>query len=802
MRFDYYHPFTDKEGNIKPGIKPQVKSWADIKKIMSEKWFVERIDKVRSAADKDEKAIAKKSVPGVIFTGRTESTRMASAMIPTQLAMVDIDKCDKDPKEIWQRLFELKGNEWICDNVVIAYITCSGRGLRIVFRGQNGLKSLIDNMKWFSEEFPLEEGEGEYDDAIHDFSRLSFLSKADDILFEHSMLFMETEPELDGDIVNPAIILNDDNRVGNLGKLSEEAAEFSKEEIERFEAFDYRGINVKTIVKKYIEVSGEPSAGEVHNFYNELVKNFRCICSNNKRLLLYILPRFGHTAGECWDQIKSICKVNTLSSLPKDFYFFLKDNGFYIPSGAEQGALQQYMLSEKPDDDFVEPPYLPPVIRELVSCAPRDFVIPSINALLPIIGTLTSYVGAEYPYDNRIHTTSFFSVIYAPPGTGKGFVERFIEMLMKDLELRDCVQMQKEKFYLEKLNKKGSNEKSPDNPNTSLRIMDAKNSEAELLEKQRNNRGFHMFTFAAEMDTWAKGVRAAGGNKDDMVRVAWDNGVYGQQYKSPSTFKGRVRLFWNLLITGTVQQLLNYFRNVENGLVTRCTFTAIENQQFAEPPMWKHLNNKAVKTIEDFIKRCDENTYESPCKANRDIIESMTEEEFESEVDWHFKFRERQIVELDWIMPEIKDFLKSQIKQSALDVDVARDVFRRRVAVRGFRLALMCTCLYNRRMTKVDIENCRKFIRWWMERDLEGIMKLWGPKYNEQVNVVPVITQKSVFEDLPTKFTKSDVYTSCLKQGVKTPVKMVIYNWKKMGCIEKLTDDTYQKIIKKTEDND
>ena len=796
MQFDYYHPFKDKEGNIKPGIKPQVKSWADIKKIMSEKWFAERIDKVRSAPNKEEKAIAKKNVPGVIFTGRTESTRMASAMIPTQLAMVDIDKCEKDPKEIWQRLFELKGNDWICDNIVLAHITCGGRGLRIVLRGQKGLTTLIDNMKWFSEQFPLEEGEGEYDDAVHDFSRLSFLTKADEILFEHSMLYMETEPELEGDIVNPANNPNGgkDNHAGDLTKLADEAAEFSQEEIEKFEAFDYRGINVRTIVEKYVELRGEPSAGEVHNFYNEMVKNFRCICSNNKRMLLYILPRFGHTAEECWSQILSICKVNTLSSLPKDFYFFLKDNGYYVPSGAGQGALQQYMLNEKPNEEFVEPPYLPPVIRELVSCAPKDFVIPSVNALLPIIGTLTSYVAAEYPYDNRLHTTSFFSVIYAPPGTGKGFVERFKKLLLKYLDIRDSVQNAKERFYLDKINKKGSNEKSPDNPNTSLRIMEPKNSETELLEKQRNNHGYHMFTFAAEMDTWAKGVRAAGGNKDDLVRVAWDNEVYGQYYKNAGTFKGKVQLFWNLLITGTLQQLLHYFKNVENGLVTRCSFTSIENQQFAEPPIWKPLGAKALKTIEDFIKRCDENSYETPCNVNPSDLDCMTEEQFEEEVDWHFKYKERQIVDLDWIMPEIRDFLREQINQSALDVDVARDVFRRRVAVRGFRLALMCTCLYNRHMTKTDIANCRKFVRWWMERDIEGIMKLWGPKYNEQVNNVPIITQKSVFDQLSSRFTKNDVFACCIKQGVKTPVKMVVYNWKKLGYIEKVGDNVYKKI--------
>ena len=45
------------------------------------------------------------------------------------------------------------------------------------------------------------------------------------------------------------------------------------------------------------------------------------------------------------------------------------------------------------------------------------------------------------------------------------------------------------------------------------------------------------------MDSWAKGVKAAGGNKDDMIRIAWDNGEYGQQFKSANTFKGTVNLY-------------------------------------------------------------------------------------------------------------------------------------------------------------------------------------------------------------------------------------------------------------------
>ena len=186
-----------------------------------------------------------------------------------------------------------------------------------------------------------------------------------------------------------------------------------------------------------------------------------------------------------------------------------------------------------------------------------------------------------------------------------------------------------------------------------------------------------MFTYAAEMDSWAKGVRAAGGNKDDMIRIAWDNGEYGQQFKSANTFKGTVNLFWNVLITGTLQQIESYFKNVENGLVTRCSFTSIENQEFAAPPKWRKLSSKSLKRINDFVKRCDLNTYESPCNIIPEEIECISDDDFDKEVDWKFKFRERQTVDCSWVMPTIEQFHKEQMQKAALDIDKARDVFTR-----------------------------------------------------------------------------------------------------------------------------
>lgn len=787
MLFDLYYPFKTKEGRLAPGVEPHQMSWEDIKRVMANPKWVSLIDELRNTTDKDQRRRMKEQIPCVCFTGTCTSKRAAANMKPTQLVMADFDHVDA--KKCWDAIVEKFTKDWVVNNVLLAHTTVSGVGLRVVFEGQ-GYNRMKENLEWFYNKLGGEFGKAG-DTAVKDFSRLSFISKESDILFESVKLYMDTY-----DCANlPQHMHNyaEESDTSQPATPSATFVPFTKEEEEQFNNLDYRGFKVVDIVKKYIEVNGAPSSGEVHNHYNEMVKYFRCITSNNQRALLYLLPRYGHSYEECESQIRSICRVNTLSTLPKPFYFFLKDNGFYVTKESKaQGALKAYMMSEEEDEKVDKPPYLPPVFKELVGTAPNDFILPCINSLLPILGTLTSYVGATYPYDDRIHTTSFFSIVYAPPGTGKGFVERFMDTLFEDIRLRDYVQSERENIYLRAIGKKGANEKSPDMPHTSLRIIQPKNSEPEFLQKQRDNHGYHMFTYAAEMDSWAKGVKAAGGNKDDMIRIAWDNGMYGQNFKSPNTFKGSVNLYWNVLITGTIQQVMDYFKNVENGLVTRCSFTSIDNQEFAAAPKWKKLTKKNLDTIRRFTERCDRNTYEKPCEIDVEYLMEISDEDFDKEIEWQFRFRPRRIVDCSWIMPTIDAFHKEQIEKSALDLDRARDVFRRRVGVRGFRLALLCQCLWEKPRPS-DLEKCKAFINWWMHKDIESMLKLWGEKYNELNDNMPRQFQRSIYDELGDVFNRTDIYVQCTKQNIKTPIRRIIYEWKRIGCIEQLEKDKFKK---------
>lgn len=800
MKFDVYFPFEKKDGeNVRmlPGVKANPKTWQEIVELMNTPRVVQIVKDVHRGMKE-----RKLELPAICFNGRSATgKRSASAMQPTQFVMIDIDHCEQ-PRVAWQQLSPRVQALEAAGELILAlvHITPSGKGLRIVFRALKDLPTVPEQMDWFNEAVKASEF-GDADPAVKDLSRLSFMPMSDDLLKVNSAVLSgeyvpdakpirdtytasEPEPlELKSEVV--------ERRPSVVKKTENEQLVFSEEEAAKYEAYEFRGTPLKTIIAKYVEVKGAPGHTEVHNYYNDLVKNFRNICSNEKRALLYLLPRFGHTVEECWSQIVSICRVNTLSSLPKSFYFFLKDNGFYQPKGQRTDEIRDYMMSDK-EESVDYPPYLPPVFREIVGIAPKDFIIPTVNALLPILGTLTSYVRATYPYDGRVHSTSFFSVIYAPPGTGKGFVSRFMDLLFVDLKLRDFVESQRENVYLRILNRKSQNDKAPERPQVSLRLIPAKNSEAEFLEKQADNHGYHMFTYAAEMDSWAKGVRAAGGNKDDMIRVAWDNDEYGQQFKSPNTFKGVVKLYWNVLITGTIQQVEKYFHNVENGLVTRCSFCSIENQEFVEAPIWRQISKRGLEVIKSFVKRCDENTYMTPCTISMDEVRAVSDEDFDKEIDWRFKFRDFKEINMDWIMPTINAFTKEQIKLAALDVDRARDVFRRRVAVRGFRLGMICHCLWDK-PRESDLKKCVAFIDWWMHRDIENMLNLWGAKYNEQTDTTPNVAQRTVFNSLGNDFSRTDVYTVCVKQGIKTPVRRIIFDWLKLGCIEKLDKENFKK---------
>ncbi len=768
---------------------------------------------------------AKTKLPAVCWTGYAAegSTRKIENMTPTGLYIIDIDHIGAPlnppeegevmtPEKAWNKITKTLKEQKLFDSVRLAHITPSGRGLRLVMQCTENFPTLGEHMQWLDEIMAFNEY-GDFDTAVKDISRISFVPQACDILYEDVRLWADIEN------FNP--IVNDGKETKSIKKHDNEQQEIPnggngsqewKPLRSQFADYKYRGTLLTEIIDKYIEVYGEPEQGEKHNFYNKMVRDFRNICDNDPLVLHDLLPRFGGDNAEEYrntlSQCQSICRSNTNGSIPREFFIFLAKNGFYKRRNGNGDIDDED--EEEVNVNVPAPvktmPTPPPVIKELISICPEDFKVPCINALMPILGTLTSYVRTEdrTSPSGKTLSTSFFSIIYAPPASGKSFVDRYVKFLLRDLKKRDEINHARDLVFSRTQQKKSANDRSEAVPQTSVRIIPAKNSEAEFLEKQRNNKGHHMFTYCAELDEWRKGVRAAGGNKDDMIRIAWDNGEYGQQFKATNTFKGTVNLYWNVLLCGTQDQLEAYFKNVTNGLVTRCSFTEIENQEFQKnKPVWGKWTPAQIRVIERFLERCDEKTYQEPLNYNPQDCYAVKDEDFDKEVPWHYTFRPFENVSIEWAYRTVQKFLDEQCDRAMIDTDQARDTFRKRVGERGLRLALLCTQLYDKPMTTKDKELCKKWLLWWMRTDIESMLKPFGSKFIEAMQ--PQDTQnyrgKTILDRLGDDFTAGEVQRVAQILGFKQNPNKIIYYWVAAGVVEKFDKDHWRKV-KKEEKNE
>ena len=759
------------------------------------------LDQVR-VGDKEQK----KELPCVCYMGTSQTgQRKAADMQPTGLVMIDIDHCD-DPetsyRDIERKLAEAEqaGDKGM--TLYLAHRTPSAHGLRLVFLNVPGIDSVEGQITHFAERLGLS-AYGDVDMACKDLTRISFLVPEEDVYRLDEMMFYDHE-----------VYVKAGARMGNSAKplVNATAGQTASNTIDPmlYKDFKYGEIPVRDIALAYCEYyfpdgNHMPPDGTRHTFYNQMIKDFRCICDNKPEILVSVLPTFNRDYKECFDQCYSICQRNNLSKLPRPFYFFLKDKGWYVnPFGRKENELLD--VDEEPEDPYQQldqlidaMPKLPPVFRELMNTAPRYYKIPYMMSLLPIMGTMTSYLEGRYNGQNQ--TTSFMTVVYAPPSSGKSYLVALSKVMLTYINNRDMISAARDDIYARTVKSKSANEKSPEDPRTPMRIMPAINSLPKVLSKMRNNQGYHMFTAVEEMDTWIKGSKRDG-DKNDLYRTAWDNGEYGQSFMSAQTFNGIVKLYWNVLITGTIDQVLRYFSNIENGMITRCSICDLGDQTFTLAPRFKDLTNKDRKVIEDFKRKCDEESYVEPMNFDMNALYDVKDEDFDKTVPWRQEFRERQEVDIDWILPHIDKWGRDQALLASKAADHARDVFRRRVAVRGYRLALMCTALYPKireREKQVIVD----FVLWFMECDLYGILKLFGKRYNEHwersTSEVQEYRFPDAFDQLNEEFTTKELLDAMKQTNITSRHYQVLSIWKKAKLIEKTGKGHYKKLTNKKE---
>lgn len=758
-------------------------------------------------AEGDERQRLKRRLPGVTWQAHfPEGRRLADKAVPNGAWMADLDHIG-DPEKVWNLLDAHKDGL----GILVAHMTPSREGLRLVLRRPQGqhIEQCLNQFKQMLATLDGQEGESladHLDMACKDLARFSYLVPVTYFFYiDEAAVFgaeavwkASPQPSPEGEGVQILETLSEGQEVLPTG--------------EDLGGASYKGRSIRSWAEAYVERYGQPEPGTRHTYYYRMCANFKYITDSSQEVLLSELPTFGLSRAEREAECRHACSRPTGGSMPKAFWEFLNERHAPNPSQGE-GSADVLEENENESEDTLpaalrrkplpSPPpkggstnsqesstgvqeVLPsgedlggaspiPVLSALARISPRDFVLPQVYAAEAALATLFTNLQARY-LDGFYHTPTIHNVIYAPASCGKSFARRTVDMLTAHLRRRDEETLALEQVYLEACRKAKNSKQQPEKPALPLRVISGIISQPKLLTRQQDAGGLHQLCFVEEIDTLNKGNKGGAYNdKGDMYRNAWDNASYSQDYMSDTTFSGRVNLYLNILATGTPEQVMKFYANPENGLISRLSLCPIENQEFASIPVWGELTQDEQDEIDRVLDYADTLTYRTlpdgseHTLARRDITDDML-----------------------FMHEPLQEWLEEKRLLALRTSDTALDHFRKREAVKMFRMAMVCYGCYCGELDDLRRQTIIDFCLWWGEHDLNHLLALYGTMVKDQARTKSA-TKKDLFATLPDAFTAADVEAARLRTCTQTSTPVIICRWKKAGLITK-EFKTYRKV--------
>jgi hypothetical protein len=241
--------------------------------------------------------------------------------------------------------------------------------------------------------------------------------------------------------------------------------------------------------------------------------------------------------------------------------------------------------------------------------------------------------------------------------------------------------------------------------------------------------------------------------------VAFDNGLYGQDYASAESFSGMVTAYYNTLFSGTPKAMRRFYPDVEDGLVSRVCFVMLPDQ-FGKPmPVWGELKEKDMEEVKRQLDRLDKVS----------LVDNTVQPD--------------HVMDLAFLNRDLKKWLSEQQEEAVRTNDRTRDVFCRRSAVVGFRAGMLAWFLYGEKDSPVNRRRTIAFARWVANQMLTQHLlrfEICGTGSNAN-------RWEDVFSQMPDEFNREDLQRVLVANGVSTPLRNVLYNWRLLGCIEPLS---------------
>ena len=753
----------------------------------------------------DRKQALKRRLPIIIPHAASfkNGKRISADAIPSGLAMLDVDHVD-NPRE-W---FESIDKQLLSDNrIYLVAITASGHGLRIIGERLSSLispefDSGVESIEAAQLRIAQSLGIQEYDAVTKDLARASYVVPRDYILYiDADGLFSSSiASEFNSDNGSPEppassfasdairqLTLQPHVDPSSNDQINEKMVNDQiNDQMVNDQMVNYRGIPYADIVEQLMVATGNAGGaivGERNTVYFSLANYMRYICDFNADLLLRILPDFGLSEQERRQAISSAIGRPRKSQIP-----VVLQSSIAICE-RELSSAARGVSAEKSTD--LPLPELPRLLRLVCKRLPEDYRAAMIIASLPVLGTLATRIRFEY-LDRQEQSLSFFSCITAPAASGKSFIRKPLDLLLTPINEQDAIEREKEQAYKDKLRASKNSKNQPEDPHACPRNNGVAISIAKLLQLLTYAEGKHLIGIGEEMDTLVKSERAGvWSQKSDIYRLAFDNAEYGQAYMSDASFNAHIKVYYNLLLTGTPNSMKRFFKDLENGLATRVCFAQLPDTSFSEIPVFAPYTESERAEIIRWARQLDaigkSPTGEAGPTAQRS--NSATVQQRSGLV----------YISCPQLNVTISDWLEKK-RQQAIDADShSMDTLRRRAGVIGFRAGILCYLLENRKFTKT----VASFAECVAEYVFRNQMELWGEQMEQELTgALDIISGErgsasSLLALLPQEFATADLIKLRARKGqsvTPTSINSLLCRWRKLNRIDKTADGKWKRL--------
>lgn len=730
----------------------------DFDRVIDSAEVADLVGRIGQCEDKEKRGALKKRLPAFCFHATFHCGKRSNKdAICSGLFMIDLDDSKDDVSEVWSRIeaaVSVKDCRW---KVYLSHMTPSGKGLRLVVRCIDGV-SVPDCQKMFCAEMGLVN-----DPAVKDLARCSFAVPRDYFFRIDYSIFNDDAP------LSPTPATGSVNRVSMMDELEAEGNMWdyvlTHDSPADEERLVFSGIPYSEIVERLCERLGCKviEEGVRNHTLFRLATLLRNVCDYDPNVLKLILPKTTPALSD--EELYSIC-VNACSrSMDAKMPRVLEEvvNSLKRERDDEGDA----EVSDEPKV-LSELPRMPKVFRTFADLCPPEYAEAMILSMLPVLGTLATGIRGIYNGNEPIRM-NFQTLVVGPQASCKSRILKLSTSLLDSLVERDKSMRMKEREYDERAragrgNKRGRKKKGEQQetglpPKLPIRIIPASISISKLLERLENAGGKHLFSVENEIGTVANTNRSgAWSKKMEIYKNAFDNELYGQDYRSEDSYSAILPVVYNYLFAGTYEAVMDFYDNhaVKSGLASRTIVAYVPDTFASKRPVFKSLSEKGKSCVDSVVECLEAYNKEVHCPKLAKAIDA-------------------------WLEKCAKEALEAN--------DKGVDFFCRRSAVIGFKAGLLAYVLEGEKETRTVTD----FATWVAECVMRNQIRLWGDLVEEQSDIVRTpVHKQNLFEKMPQVFSRGELKSS-VNDSNGGYVRQIICRWKKARMIEELPDGKFAK---------